>query len=115
MEITQAFFYLIQDSEMPDETAQVSLALPDTSDFRRRMAGMKRLRGTWLDPFRFGADRKLDRDLLVWFVDLLDRLPLDERADAVLAAPMEIRGYGPVREKAAEQVQARVAALMGAA
>ncbi|WP_157958262.1 hypothetical protein [Salinicola sp. CR57] len=41
MEITQAFFYLIQDSEMPDETAQVSLALPDTTDFRRRMAGMK--------------------------------------------------------------------------
>ncbi|KAA0015647.1 hypothetical protein F0A16_20215 [Salinicola corii] len=41
MEITQAFFYLIRDSEMPDDTTQVSLALPDTTDFRRRMAGMK--------------------------------------------------------------------------
>jgi len=41
MEITQAFFYLIRDSEMPDDQTQVSLALPDTTDFRRRMAGMK--------------------------------------------------------------------------
>lgn len=40
-EITQAFFYLIQDSEMPDDSTQVSLALPDTTEFRRRMAGMK--------------------------------------------------------------------------
>ncbi|MFC4667301.1 indolepyruvate ferredoxin oxidoreductase family protein [Seohaeicola nanhaiensis] len=81
----------------------------------RRMAGMKRLRGTILDPFRFSADRKLDRNLLVWFIDLLAKLPLDDRAADVLAAPMDIRGYGPVREKAAEEVQARVAALMRAA
>lgn len=40
-EITQAFFYLIQDSEMPDDATQVSMALPDTTEFRRRMAGMK--------------------------------------------------------------------------
>ena len=36
-------------------------------------------------------------------------LPHDE-ALAVLSAPMEIRGYGPVKEAAAEKVQAEVAA-----
>ncbi|OLO04382.1 MULTISPECIES: hypothetical protein [Salinicola] len=41
MEITQAFFYLIQDTEIPDGSTRVSLALPDTTEFRRRMAGMK--------------------------------------------------------------------------
>ena len=31
----------------------------------------------------------------------------------MLEAPMEIRGYGPVREKAADEVKAKVAALIG--
>lgn len=41
VEITQAFFYLIRDSENTDDRTQVSMALPDTTEFRRRMAGMK--------------------------------------------------------------------------
>lgn len=40
-EITQAFFYLIQDTEESDGQTRFSMALPDTSEFRRRMAGMK--------------------------------------------------------------------------
>ena len=32
---------------------------------------------------------------------------------AVLSAPMEIRGYGSVKEAAAEKVQAEVAARLG--
>ncbi|GHB27953.1 hypothetical protein [Salinicola rhizosphaerae] len=40
-ELSQAFFYLIRDSEDPDDPTHVSMALPDTTDFRRRMAGMK--------------------------------------------------------------------------
>ncbi len=79
------------------------------------MARMKRLRGTAFDPFGRTADRKLDRDLLAWFEEALDRIPAAYRVDThdrvqqVLAAPMEIRGYGPVREKAAEEAQRAVA------
>ena len=71
------------------------------------------------DPFRFSADRKLDRDLLVWFEDTLEQLEAvanPEEKDVclqILARPMEIRGYGPVREEAAEKVRAEVAGLIG--
>ena len=85
----------------------------------RFLARARGLRGTALDPFRFSADRKLDRELLAWFEAVLDRVA--ERAETatpeavrdILAAPMDIRGYGPVREKAAEEVRARVEALFG--
>lgn len=41
-------------------------------------------------------------------------VPTDpDRALDLLIAPQEIRGYGPVRHKAADQVMAEVAARMG--
>jgi indolepyruvate ferredoxin oxidoreductase len=80
------------------------------------LARMKALRGTWADPFSYGADRKLEVTLIGWFEDVMDRvaasdLPVEERA-SLLAAPMEIRGYGPVKEKAAEAVMERVGAAL---
>ena len=79
---------------------------------------MKGLRGTALDPFTYSADRKLDRELLDWFEGVMSHVEHSfdpDRADeaqALLAAPQEIRGYGPVRHKAAEKVMAEVAARM---
>ncbi len=81
------------------------------------LARAKGLRGTWADPFRFQADRRLDRDLLDWFETLLETLPKradldEERALEILDAPMGIRGYGPVREAAAQEVRTKVAQLL---
>lgn len=82
------------------------------------LARLKPLRGTWADPFAYGADRKLETSLIGWYEDLLRRVPARVTPDtldsmrAVLEAPMDIRGYGPVKEKAAEEVRARVDTLL---
>ncbi|WP_319826010.1 indolepyruvate ferredoxin oxidoreductase family protein [Thalassovita sp.] len=81
----------------------------------RQLARFKRLRGTALDPFARTVDRKLDRELLNWFETVLTHVETRYDADqalAVLQAPQDIRGYGPVRHQAAHQVRAKVAALI---
>ncbi|MCG6113234.1 MAG: indolepyruvate ferredoxin oxidoreductase family protein [Paracoccus sp.] len=83
----------------------------------RALARLRPLRGSWADPFARTADRRLDRDLLVWFEGVMDRVARDHAAlgdDALtlLAAPQQIRGYGPVRHQAADRVRAEVAAIL---
>ena len=84
------------------------------------LARMRRLRGTALDPFGRHADRRLERELVGWYEEILrdlpDRMPAlgPDVAGAVLAAPLDIRGYGPVKAAAARAVTARVAALLAA-
>ena len=84
----------------------------------RLMARLRFLRGTWLDPFRYSNERKLERRLLGEFEtdveDLIGRLSPDNHAAAVrLASVYEtIRGYGRVKEaNAAEAAKARANAL----
>ncbi|WP_071674780.1 indolepyruvate ferredoxin oxidoreductase family protein [Nioella nitratireducens] len=77
----------------------------------RLFARMKGLRGTALDPFGYSADRQLDRALLAWFERVLTHVEQGPDPDMVLdllAAPMEIRGYGPVREDAVQEVMANM-------
>ena len=52
--------------------------------------------------------------LIGWFEDVMAKAPAlpHDVALEVLSAPMEIRGYGPVKEAAAEKVQAEVAARL---
>ena len=82
------------------------------------LARMKRLRGTWADVFAFGADRKMEVALIGWFEDVLNVVATSQLADAeklaVLSAPMEIRGYGPVKEKAVQKVRAEVGKRLSA-
>jgi indolepyruvate ferredoxin oxidoreductase len=84
----------------------------------RRMAALRGRRGSALDPFARSHDRKLDRELLAWFdgaLDLVERRHAPETADLcgqIVAAPQDIRGYGPVREKAARAVRDRVDPLL---
>ncbi|WP_102223767.1 indolepyruvate ferredoxin oxidoreductase family protein [Acidimangrovimonas sediminis] len=86
-----------------------------------RLARAKGLRNSWADPFRHTRDRKLDRDLLRWYEALLDRAEREFSQDTkemwheVLAAPRDIRGYGPVREAEAESVRAAVDARLSKA
>ncbi len=83
------------------------------------LARLRRLRGTKADPFSYSADRKLDKQLLNWFEGVLEHVEqtfdTDDaaRAMSLLEAPMEIRGYGPVRHEAAEKVLEQTRAQMG--
>jgi indolepyruvate ferredoxin oxidoreductase len=81
------------------------------------LAGLRRIRGTWLDPFRYSADRRLEHELIRRYEAVLDRIEaeLDEsRFDVAMRLanlPHEVRGYGPVKRAAAERsvvVEARL-------
>jgi indolepyruvate ferredoxin oxidoreductase len=78
----------------------------------RGLARLRRLRGTRWDPFRWSRDRRLDRDLLAEYETLLaavlEQLDSDRLATAaaLAALPSTVRGYGIVREKAAEAMRA---------
>jgi indolepyruvate ferredoxin oxidoreductase len=78
------------------------------------LARMKGLRGTAFDPFGYTADRRLERELIAWYEGVIGRAlarlspETHARLCDVLSMPMQIRGYGPVKEKAAAKVRAEV-------
>lgn len=82
------------------------------------LARLRRLRGSALDPFRFASDRKVERALIAWFEAVLCDVPkhlgaADTAIAAdILAAPTDIRGFGPVKDQAIGQVKLRVEKLM---
>jgi len=81
------------------------------------LARLKVLRGTPLDPFGYTAERRAERGLIGWYEAQIDHLlgKLDTRRLpdllAIARAPLDIRGYGPVKETAMRKVQAEVAQL----
>ncbi|MBN0985951.1 indolepyruvate ferredoxin oxidoreductase family protein [Amphritea pacifica] len=83
----------------------------------RLLAQMRRLRGTPLDLFGYIPERKLERQLRDGYItlinDLCKSLTLDNLTTAIelAALPAEIRGFGPVKEKAAREAQARSQSL----
>jgi indolepyruvate ferredoxin oxidoreductase len=85
------------------------------------LARLKGLRGTAFDPFGYTAERTMERALIDWYEGLIDemlaRLPAQEPASllALARAPMDIRGYGPVKEAAVAEVKARVEKLLNEA
>jgi indolepyruvate ferredoxin oxidoreductase len=72
------------------------------------LANMKHLRGTWLDPFRFNAERQWERDLLIRFEALCDQLVTNLAAHNLSGAVTlveafdDVRGYGHVKEANAQ-------------
>jgi indolepyruvate ferredoxin oxidoreductase len=78
----------------------------------RVLAKLRRLRGSWLDPFRYGSDRKLERALLADYERLIERFVADlddarfEIALELARLPNQIRGYGPIKRQAAERAAA---------
>jgi indolepyruvate ferredoxin oxidoreductase len=86
----------------------------------RLLARLKGLRGGRFDPFGRTAERRMERDLIAWYEDLLARCPAGLAAAGhaawarALAAPMDIRGFGPVKDEAAARVRAEVDALLAA-
>jgi indolepyruvate ferredoxin oxidoreductase len=82
------------------------------------LARMKRLRGTPFDPFGYTAERRMERDLIVWYEakieEALARLS-PQTHDAIAAAmalPMQIRGFGPVKDKAVAEVRPKLDAAL---
>ena len=81
----------------------------------RLLARMRKLRGTWLDVFGLSADRRLERELIREFESTIDTLLASLTADntdqaaEVVQSYMDIRGYGPVKEQAVEEVRAKIA------
>ncbi len=67
------------------------------------LAALKGLRGTVLDPFRYGEERKVERALIRQYeADMIRVLPLvdADTLDAVVALaelPLQIKGFGPVK------------------
>ncbi|MCH7822792.1 MAG: indolepyruvate ferredoxin oxidoreductase family protein [Proteobacteria bacterium] len=82
----------------------------------RLLAKMRGLRGTRLDVFGLTADRRLERALIGEFEATVEKLlsALDKQnigdAEAVVRMYMDIRGYGPVKKQAADEVRDKIAA-----
>lgn len=72
----------------------------------RILAKCKRLRGTPLDPFGYTSERKMERALIKQYEsDMAEVLPkLDagtrEAIIALAELPLQIRGFGPVKQEA---------------
>jgi indolepyruvate ferredoxin oxidoreductase len=86
----------------------------------RVLAHGKHLRGTPLDPFRWGAERRLERSLAADYEASVERLlrRLDAgRLDAAVGIaelPERIRGFGPVKASRAKAARERQAVLFAA-
>lgn len=84
----------------------------------RMLAAMKFLRGTPFDPFGYSAERRQERALIRQYeADMHEVLAKVSDATMPIAIelaelPLSIRGYGPVKEKAAELAATRRAELL---
>src|SRR4051794_27245118 len=82
------------------------------------MAKLKGLRGTPLDIFGYGEDRKLDRRLIVEYEQLVEELiaNLDARdyeaAVELASIPEAIRGYGHIKQRHVKHAKQREATLL---
>jgi indolepyruvate ferredoxin oxidoreductase len=78
------------------------------------LARLKGLRGTPFDPFGYTAERRTERELISWYEGLIERMlgQLDAvhlpDLVAIAKAPMDIRGYGPVKDTAIAKVKPEV-------
>jgi indolepyruvate ferredoxin oxidoreductase len=72
------------------------------------------LRHNWLNPFRFSAEFRIDRQLLADYEADLDFI-IGHRPSPELTPlanwPAEVRGFGPVRNEAARKAAGRREAL----
>lgn len=84
----------------------------------RVLAKFKGLRGTPLDPFGYSAERRMERQMIRDYeADMADIFAAVTDATMPIAIelaelPLSVRGYGPVKHKAAEQAALRRAELL---
>ena len=85
------------------------------------LSKMKRVRGTFLDPFGYTNERKMERAMIQKCEEVIDRCMTGLNAEnvaeriAIIDIFAEIRGFGPVKEAAAKarlaQIDERTRAL----
>jgi indolepyruvate ferredoxin oxidoreductase len=86
----------------------------------RVLARFRGLRGTALDVFGLSAERRMERELIGEFEETIEQILAALAAEkiagavAIVAAYMDIRGYGLVKEQAAAEVRGRVERDLGA-
>ncbi|MEP5360465.1 MAG: indolepyruvate ferredoxin oxidoreductase family protein [Nitratireductor sp.] len=84
----------------------------------RLLSRLKSLRGTAIDPFGHTAERRMERGLIGWYEHKIDRALGEPAPDTrarladAMALPMQIRGYGPVKEEAAAKVKAEMETML---
>jgi indolepyruvate ferredoxin oxidoreductase len=84
----------------------------------KALAGLRGLRGTWLDPFGYTEERRLERALIADYERTVDELLRGLSAGNVALAaeiaaiPATIRGYGHVKRKAIDAAKVREAELL---
>jgi indolepyruvate ferredoxin oxidoreductase len=82
------------------------------------LAAARGLRDSVFDPFRFFSERRFDREMINEYEQLVDQLIEvvgdHNYADAVELArlPLQVRGYGHVKQRSAKAIEARHADLM---
>ena len=80
----------------------------------RILARMRGLRGTALDIFGRTAERRLERELIVEFEELVDGLLPELQEDQLPKAAetiglyMNIRGFGPVKQESVDRVRQQI-------
>lgn len=84
------------------------------------LARLKRLRDTPFDPFGRSAERRLERELMARYESTLNTVLAGLGADTLALAvqvarlPEGIRGYGPIRQRAAEAARRQEEQLLEA-
>ena len=84
----------------------------------RLLAGLRSLRGTRFDVFGYSAERRAERRLIVEYEAVLAEIeralsPQNHAAAVELAAlPLEIRGFGHIKEAARRQAKVKEADLL---
>ena len=77
----------------------------------------RRLRRSRLDPFAYSRCRRLERELITWYEDVVERVVAASSAGVdvaqllpIVAAVDRIRGFEQIKQDAAKRVQEEVAA-----
>ncbi|MEM7069397.1 MAG: indolepyruvate ferredoxin oxidoreductase family protein [Pseudomonadota bacterium] len=83
----------------------------------KALSKFKRFRGTPFDIFGYTNERRMQRELISWYRGVLNLVAgspdlVQEDVTAILSAPLDMRGYGPVLEEAVEKQKARVAKIL---
>jgi indolepyruvate ferredoxin oxidoreductase len=84
---------------------------PSTERLLKLLARLKRLRGTPLDVFGYTDERKMERALIKQFEadmgEWLDKAQDLAALKALAELPLQIRGFGPVKQASEQQVAKR--------
>ena len=84
------------------------------------LSRFKGLRGSWADPFGYSAERRWERGLIAEYEAVIDEVLQSVTADSyeiasdIARIPLEIRGFGHVKQRNGAAAAARQAELLAA-